>query len=163
MFLAFLKWAVKAALHEAVEEFAEEIGVPNEEITRLRAARLEARDRSTALLDREAARELIHGPRPMPAANQVTAPDGTITEVPACPTPDQVRVAFEMAKERYGLGSVEAQAAEGPPEEGRLLVEWAENAKSAGVTWSEIGRLANAAGHEISVEGLRTRVRRSKQ
>lgn len=76
MFLTLIKRAVKATLHEAVEEWALECGVPGAEVQQMRTHRLALTQQADARADEHAAAaldvdddELIekHRPRSCPA------------------------------------------------------------------------------------------------
>lgn len=138
MLLTLIKRAVKGALHDAVEEWAFETGLPQTVIQQMRqkrqaiAARMEAQadDRAVRALgveeEDDADKPLA---LPMPSAARITAPD-------VCPTPD----AGEDA-----------------------LLAWVHGRREANAPWAEVARLANEAGHAVAEDALRMRYRRWKE
>jgi hypothetical protein len=137
MLLGLIKRALKAALHQATEEWLLEIGLPAQEVAEMRARRLAHAERAQDLADDKAATRLgldeedapAEPPAlPMPAAARITGPA-------ACPHPD----AGEDA-----------------------LMAWVHTQREQSVSWAEITKQANEAGHSISEDALRGRHRRFK-
>ena len=137
MILWLIKRALKAALHEGIEEWALEVGMPRAAVQELRARRLALAEQEAERADAVAARDLgvddEDRPRvlPMPSAAQVTGP---------APVP----------------GQDDALADDG-------LMEWVRQQRDAQVGWAEIARLAAEKGHALSEEALRCRFRRWQQ
>jgi hypothetical protein len=139
MLLTMLKRAVKGALHDAVEEWAFETGLPQTIIQGMRAQRERLAAQAEAAADSHAARALgvdddeeeADKPLalPMPAAARITGPD-------VCPAPDSGE---------------------------ENLLWWVHRQREQNVSWAEVGRLANEAGHAIADDALRMRYRRWKE
>jgi hypothetical protein len=140
MFLTLLKRALKGALHDAVDEWAFETGLPEAVIQEMRAQRERLAAQMEAQADRRAALALgvdddeeEDAPRPlalpMPSAARITCPD-------SCPAPD--------AGEECLLG-------------------WVHGQREKNVSWAEVGHRASEAGHAIGDDTLRMRYRRWKE
>src|SRR4051794_31481074 len=108
MLLTWLKQAVKAALHEATEEWALECGVPRAAVGRLRATRLANAAAAETRADARAAWSLgvdddddpPPAVLPMPSAARVTLPAG---EHP-CPAPGDDDALLDWARRRRAAG-----------------------------------------------------------
>lgn len=143
MFLTLLKRAVKAALHDAVDEWALESGLPRTVVEEARAKRLALTVEADARADAAAAtalgvddddlhhHDVVHTALPMPSAARMTAPD----VVDVCPAPGD-----ELS-----------------------LVIWIHRQRASEVGWSEIAKLAADAGHTLNEEALRSRHRRWRE
>ena len=138
MILALLKRALKATLHEAVEEWAAEVGLPRAAVDQARSRRLalaaQAEDRAD---DRAAAAlEVDDEPGPPPALALTGA---------ACATADS------------GPADV---GADGAPASEDDLMAWVHRRRRQQARWADVARAAAQAGHDCTEEALRGRYRR---
>lgn len=147
MFLQLIKNALKNALHEATEEWAEEVGLPAAEVDQYRSRRLglsrRYEDRADALAAAELGVEDEETPDAVPMLSAARLTTGPIEEQTST---DEIRP--------------EAEAQE-PDDEG--LMEWVRQQREAQVSWTEVARLAAEQGHSVGEEALRCRYRRWTQ
>jgi len=139
MILNLLKRAVKIVLHDAVEEWAFETGLPQKVIQEMRAQRqahaAQAETRADALaasnlnIEDEDEEALPAPVLLMPSAAQTTTPL-------RCPI----------------LSTDETD-----------LLAWVHQQRQEEIPWAEIARAANENGHDVSEEALRTRYRRWRE
>jgi hypothetical protein len=138
MLLTLLRRVVKGALHDAVEEWALETGLPLAVVQELRrqrqilAAQIEADadNRAAGALDVEDEEANDSTPAlPMHSVARMTVSD-------VCPSP------------AAGDGA---------------LMSWVRRQREQSVSWAEIAQQTNAVGHATSEDALRMRLRRWKE
>lgn len=134
MFLSLLKRAVKGALHDAVEQWALECGLPRKMVEELRARRVtildQADDRAALALGVED--DMEQRPAlPMPSAAHITTDDND----DKCP----------------------------PPGDELALLHRVHRRREHQVGWADIAEIASNAGHDASEDALRMRYRRWRE
>ena len=142
MFLTLLKRAVKAALHDAVEEWAREAGLPRTVVEEMRSQRLALAARAEAAADAQAALALG-------VEDDV---QGDAVEHPALPMPSAAR-------------ATTAEPGDGCPAPGddEALLRWVHSQRERQVAWADIAQSAAGAGHDVGEDALRMRYRRWRE
>jgi hypothetical protein len=138
MFLTLLKRAVKSALHDAVEEWSLECGLPRTVVEEMRAQRQALAAQAEATADARAALALNvedededRGPLPMLSVARVTS----IGAVDNCP----------------------------PPGDEAALLHWVHRQRERQVCWADIINAVEGAGHLFNTDALRMRYRRWRE
>jgi hypothetical protein len=135
MFLTLLKRTVKATLHDAVEEWALESGLPLAVVQEMRAQRLALAAQSEAMANAHAALALnIEEEEDLPALPMPSASPTTKTDE-ECP----------------------------PPGDESALLRWVHCQREQQLAWADIAQLAAGAGHDLGEAALRMRYRRWRE
>lgn len=147
MFLAMIKRALKATLHEGTEEWAVEIGIPRASVVQQRTNRLaldaEARDRAD---DRAAAALGIEDDLADATQTVLRLLASGVTEEASGPDAPPA------------LPAVETNGT--PPLDDAELMTWIEQKRQGQVPWTDIARLVAEQGHPLTEDALRSRHRR---
>lgn len=149
MFLAMIKRAVKATLHDASAEWAIEIGVPRAAVVQQRASRLALDAAARDLADDRAAAALGVGDDLHDATQAVlqllTSSADDVTSGPEQSAPP-------------GLPAVQSSGTQTCDD--AALMAWVEEQRQAEMPWAGIACLLAAQGHAFTEEALRSRHRR---
>jgi hypothetical protein len=138
MFLTLLKRAVKAALHDAVEEWSLECGLPRAVVEEMRAQRQILAAQAEATADARAA-----------VALGVEEED---EERPALPMLSVARVT-----------TVDAEDNCPPPGDESALLHWVHRQRERQVGWADIIKAVEGVGYLFNTDALRMRYRRWRE
>ena len=149
MFLTLLKRVVKSALHQAVEEWSLECGLPRTVVEEMRAHRQALAAQAEADAARADAR----------AAMALGVEDDEARMSTVLLMPSAARITTTSIED--GCSSpVDRQDACPPPGDETLLLQWVHRQREQEATWADIAQKAASAGHTISEDALRMRHRR---
>jgi hypothetical protein len=140
MFLNLLKRAVKAALWDAVEEWALECGLPRAAVEEMSRQRLALVAQAEATADARAALAL--------------GVEDDMVEPHALPMPSAARITIDDA------GDGETCP---PPGDEPVLLRWVHRQRECQTGWADIVRIAVGAGHDVGEDALRMRYRRWRE
>lgn len=138
MFLTLLKRAVKGALHDAVEEWSLECGLPRTVVEEMRAQRLARAAQTEATADARAALAL--------------GVEDADEDRPALPMLSVARVT-----------PVEADDDCPPPGDESALLHWVHRQRERQMCWADIIKSVEGAGHFFNTDALRMRYRRWRE
>lgn len=138
MFLTLLKRAVKSALHDGVEEWALESGLPQAVVEEMRAQRQALAAQSEATADTRAALAL--------------GVEDEDEERPALPMLSAARVT-----------AIDADDNCPPPGDESALLHWVHRQRERQVGWADIIKSVAGAGHLFNTDALRMRYRRWRE
>lgn len=138
MLLTLLKRAVKAALHDATEQWALECGLPRELVEAMRAQRLARAAQADATADARAALAL--------------GVEDDEEERPALSMPSAARVSTTDSGDCCP-----------PPGDESGLWNWIQQQRERRVGWADIAQALAAAGHDTNESAVRGRYRRWRE
>src|SRR5579871_3390069 len=138
MFLHLLKRAVKVALHDAVEQWMLECGLPPAAVEAMHNERLALARKAEAVADVRAALALdVEDDQEVP---------------PALLTSSTTQVTDDDTNKECPLPGDEA-----------ALLHWIDRQREQQIGWADIAKITSAAGHALSEDALRGRYRRWRE